>query len=252
MPRAPQPSTDDSRFSAVAALGALVGHALILALALWARPNTELVPLRDSVRVTLVDGGGGAPASDDSAPPQTPRPSLAPAPSPPQDEAPAGARLDALLAPGAPASAAPPSSSMSSTPTAREPAGPSGETTGSSRPETGLGPGETGEGIDLYAAASLPMVGQRPSPAPTGDLWRRVAPCWRQASPRPATLLVEIAADGRVLGEPQAVRTRGASDPSTFSAERAALRALQACAPYEGLQARRWRVTFQTTRGSGR
>ena len=251
-PGSPEPQTDDARFSAVAALAALGGHAVVLALVLLARPMTQTVTLRDSVQVTLVPGAsGGAPAAaarDLAAPGPT---ASRPAPPSPQDPSPSGARLDALLAPTSAASAP----SAVSLPSTAAPASASlgGQTAGSSRADAGLGPGEAADGIDLYAAASLPIVGQRPSPAPTGDLWRRVTPCWRQASPRSAVLVVEIAADGRILGEPKAARTLGAAaDPPTLSAERAALRALQACAPYENLEARRWRVTFPAAKRGAR
>jgi hypothetical protein len=255
MPGSPEPQTDDARFSAVAALAALGGHAVVLALVLLARPMTQTVTLRDSVQVTLVAGasGGAAPAAARDL--AAPRPTASrPAPPSPQDPSPSGARLDALLARTDLTSAAS-APSAASTPSAAAPASasPGGQTAGSSRADAGLGPGEAADGIDLYAAASLPMVGQRPSPAPTGDLWRRVTPCWRQASPRSAVLVVEIAADGRILGEPKAARTVGAAaDPPTLSAERAALRALQACAPYENLEARRWRVTFPAAKRGAR
>jgi len=116
---------------------------------------------------------------------------------------------------------------------------------GSSQADQGLGQGEGAEGVDLYAAASLPNVGQRPASPPAGDLWNRVAPCWRAAAPRKAILMVEIGRDGGLAAPPQAVRKVSApADPQTLLAERAAVRALQACAPYAGLTARRWRVVF--------
>lgn len=67
----------------------------------------------------------------------------------------------------------------------------------------------------------------------------------RPAAPRRAALLVELSADGRLTNAPQAVRRQGAAvDPQALLAERAALRALQACAPYPGLGRKRWRVEF--------
>ncbi|KQZ22893.1 hypothetical protein ASD47_24255 [Caulobacter sp. Root1472] len=72
-----------------------------------------------------------------------------------------------------------------------------------------------------------------------------MAPCWRAAAPRKAVLMVEIGSDGGLATPPQAVRKISApADPQTLLAERAAVRALQACAPYAGLAARRWRVAF--------
>lgn len=116
---------------------------------------------------------------------------------------------------------------------------------GSSRVDQGLDQGEGAEGIDLYAAASLPAVGQRSASPPAGDLWNQVAPCWRRAAPRKAILMVEIDSDGGLAAPPQAVRKASAPvDPQTLLAERAAVRALQACAPYAGLGARKWRVAF--------
>ncbi|WP_035034940.1 hypothetical protein [Caulobacter sp. AP07] len=146
-----------------------------------------------------------------------------------------GDGLDSLTTPTS-------SSSPSASPS---PAAATSARRGSSRAGRGLGKGEGVEGIDLYAAASLPNVGIRPAAPSSGDLWQRVAPCWRSASPRQATLMVEIRADGGLAASPQAVR-RGAApvDPQTLLAERAAARALLACAPYAGLEARQWRVEF--------
>ncbi|WP_165189885.1 hypothetical protein [Caulobacter soli] len=108
-----------------------------------------------------------------------------------------------------------------------------------------MGQGESAEGVDLYAAASLPNVGARPASPPAGDLWKKVAPCWRPAAARKATLLIELGPDGHLVGLPKAVRKISApADPQLLLAERAGVRAVQACAPYEDLADRAWRVTF--------
>ncbi|MBO9708250.1 MAG: hypothetical protein J7521_08560 [Caulobacter sp.] len=115
---------------------------------------------------------------------------------------------------------------------------------GFSAADPGLGEGESAQGVDLYAAASLPETGPRPA-TPTGDLWRRISPCWRPASPRQVTLTLEIQPNGGLGDIPKVIRLRNAAvDPQTLLAERAAVRAVQACAPYVGVQARRWRITF--------
>lgn len=241
LPRA----ADDDRISAVAALTALGGHALAMAAALWLAGHARQTPLpQGAVSVTLVtaSGGGQSPTPRHSVTP----PSNANAASRAQIPAPSGERLDQLMAlaspdapPQAPSSAA---SSKASTPSG-SPAGPS--TAGSSLANQGLGAEEGAEGVDLYAGASLPQVGARPAASAGSDLWSRVAPCWRAASPRAVILLVELRGDGRLAAPPTAVRKAAKpADPPTLLAERAAFRALQACAPYEGLGERRWRVSF--------
>jgi hypothetical protein len=106
----------------------------------------------------------------------------------------------------------------------------------------GLQPGESLGGVDLYAAASLPPVGQRPV-QPAGDLWHRIQPCWRPAGHSPVELVVALGPDGQLIGDPMALRRRGAP-PDAVLAERSAVRATQACAPFTGLAAGKWRVGF--------
>ena len=250
---------DEDRVSATAALAALGGHALILlAVLLVGAPTQTVVVASGVVGVTLVSDAPGAAATSPtvspaaaSAAPGLPRRS-------PAADALAGESLDRLFTPEA---ATPSSTSAASPPPPRAarppPGGASGSSgapgssgatsvaAGSSQADQGLGQGEGAEGVDLYAAASLPNVGQRPASPPAGDLWNRVAPCWRAAAPRKAILMVEIGSDGGLAAPPQAVRKISApADPQTLLAERAAVRALQACAPYAGLGARRWRVAF--------
>jgi hypothetical protein len=162
-----------------------------------------------------------------------------------------GERLDQLIAPDVASNS---SASEPSPATANRPTRPLSASTlavsnsgasGSSQADQGLGQGEGAEGIDLYAAASLPNVGTRPASPPTGDLWKKVAPCWRSAASRKAILMVEIGADGSLAAMPRAVRKISApADPQLLLAERAGARALQACAPYSGLSGRTWRVVF--------
>lgn len=248
---------DEDKVSATAALAALGGHALIILAVLLLGGRTHTVAVGSGVvGVTLVSEAPGGTATSPTASPAatSAAPDLSGRPS--ASDALAGEGLDHLLALQA---ATPPSASAaapSSPSTAGHPAsgGPSGATrvaagrggaSGSSQADQGLAPGEGAEGIDLYAAASLPIVGQRPASPPAGDLWNRVAPCWRAAAPRKAVLMVEIGSDGGLATPPQAVRKISApADPQTLLAERAAVRALQACAPYAGLAARRWRVAF--------
>ncbi|KQY31922.1 hypothetical protein ASD38_22945 [Caulobacter sp. Root487D2Y] len=252
-PQAP----DDSRISTAAALVALGGHAVVVlaALLLSARGQT-LVAAPGVVGVTLVSGApGGAPALPPAAPAAAPTASR-PVPPRPVPDANAGERLDRLIAPEA---AAPASTSAAAGPDRPSDGGQRGGSgvaansspaSGSSRADQGLGQGEGAEGIDLYAAASLPNVGARPASPPAGDLWKQVAPCWRSASPRKATLMVEIGDDGRLTGSPKAVRKiPSPADAPLLLAERAAARALQACAPYSGLGGRSWRVEFPALSG---
>jgi hypothetical protein len=247
---------DDARISASAALAALGGHAVVIlgALLLGARGQT-VVATPGVVGVTLVGGAPGGGAAASPAPPAAASAAPGPAPRTPTPDASSGERLDRLIAPDAAAPASPSSAPASPPPPTTTTTGrPSANTTvaaggsgaaGSSRVDQGLGQGEGAEGVDLYAAASLPDVGARPASPPSGDLWKKVAPCWRAAAPRPATLLVEIAADGRLAAVPRAVRKMSSpADPQLLLAERAAARALQACAPYEGLGGRTWRVGF--------
>jgi hypothetical protein len=234
------PAPDDAWISGAAALAALGGHAaILLAVLLWASRAPPVVIAPTVVGVTLVSGSadGGtsstpAGPAQPTASPDTPTPQTSS-----QERMLSGDGLDSLTAPS-------PSSSTSAS-ASPSPATATSARQGSSRAGQGLGKGEGAEGIDLYAAASLPSVGVRPNAPPSGDLWQRVAPCWRPASPRQATLIIEIRSDGGLAASPRAVR-RGATpaDPQTLLAERAAARALQACAPYAGLEARQWRVEF--------
>ena len=242
---------DDARISTTAALVALGGHAVIIlaALLLAGRPQ-DVVVASGVVAVTLVRGGPSGAASAPSVD-RTGRPaaSNSPAPATPaHDIVTVGERLDRLITPDITQSAST-STAPSAPPTppilASQTTGGASNGAGSSQADRGLGRGEGAEGVDLYAAASLPSVGARPVAPPAGDLWDRVAPCWRAAAPRRATLVVEIGPDGGLTGSPQAVRKVAApADPQTLLAERAAARALQACAPYAGLGGRRWRVSF--------
>jgi hypothetical protein len=240
MPGSSAPAPDDARISGVAALAALGGHAaILLAALLWASRAPPVVVAPTVVGVTLVSGStGGQAASTPAGPVQAAGPPNAFTAQPsPQDRMLSGDGLDSLTAPT-------PSFSPS-TPASASPAMTASTRQGSSRAGQGLGKDEGVEGIDLYAAASLPSVGTRPAAPSSGDLWQRVAPCWRPAASRRATLMVEIRTDGGLAASPQAVR-RGAApaDPQTLLAERAAARALEACAPYAGLEARQWRVEF--------
>lgn len=248
-------SPDVDGVSATAALAALGGHALIILAVLLLSGRTQTVVVSSGVvGVTLVsDAPGGAATAPTAAPAGAPAAPQAPSRTPGPDLA--GERLDHLLAPDAAESPStsprlPPSPMRGGRPASGGSSGPAGvaaqaETSGSSQANQGLGQGEGAEGIDLYAAASLPDVGSRPASPPAGDLWKKVAPCWRSASPRRATLMVEIGEGGRLTGSPKAVRKiSGPADPQLLLAERAAARALQACAPYEGLSGRTWRVAF--------
>jgi hypothetical protein len=246
---------DEDGVSATAALAALGGHAMIILAVMLLGGRTQTVAVTSGVvGVTLVSDAPGeastastaAPAAASATPKAAPRTSSLDL---------AGERLDHLLSPDAAESpsASPPLSpplgqgghpAPSNLSGAKGAAGQTG-TSGSSQASQGLGQGEGAEGIDLYAAASLPDVGPRPASPPAGDLWKKVAPCWRSASPRKATLMVEIGDDGRLTVSPKAVRKISApADPQLLLAERAAARALQACAPYEGLGGRTWRVSF--------
>ncbi len=256
MPGLFTPAPDDNRISGVAAIAALVGHAaVILAALLLAGRAPQAVNTDEVVGVTLVSGLAGAGAAPVHGPAATtPLAAAKPAPNTPTPAIDtAGDRLDRLTAPtgalptpanpAANARSAPASSSPTSTVSALIATG-TGRT-GSSRADQGLGEGEGAEGVDLYAAASLPAVGARPTGPQTGDLWSRVAPCWRPAAAREATLIVDLRADGTLASTPQAVRKAGVrADPLALLAERSAVRALQACAPYGGLGGRRWRVGF--------
>jgi hypothetical protein len=220
----------------------------ILAALLLAGRTQEVIVASGVVGVTLVSGApGGAAASPAAHQTATPAPSRLPSPTAPShDGVGTGERLDRLTASdGAPSASG--SLPSPSTPSASAGRTNSGALSGtrSSLADGGLGQDEGAEGIDLYAAASLPTVGSRPATPAAGDLWTQVAPCWRAAAPRKATLVVEIAPDGGLTGSPQAVRKASAPiDPQILLAERAAARALQACAPYVGLGGRRWRVSF--------
>lgn len=248
-----QGDDDDGRIGALAAGLTLGGHALVLfAVLLLGGRQVETVAVQNAVSVTLVGGGaqgsgGKTGAADPPARPSRPATSsTAPASTPAKAEREAsGESLDQLLAPAAKPSPAAPAAGALAKANAPTPSSPSTGGTGSSRAGQGLGPGEGAEGVDLYAAASLPDVGARPASPPAGDLWKKVAPCWRPAAPRPATLLVDLDAAGRLAAAPRAVRKITApADPQLLLAERAAARALQACAPYEGLGGRTWRVGF--------
>ncbi|KRA62342.1 hypothetical protein ASD79_22360 [Caulobacter sp. Root655] len=224
----------------IASFGGHVAVVLIAGMLAAHRSDVGVAPAAVSVTlVTRSQASQAAPSEPTrlagflakSAPAETtPQSSSPPRPHPRES-------LDSLFGPSAPSSASRDATDPSaSTSAAAHP--------GSSRADQGLGPDEGTQGVDLYAAASLPSVGTRPAAA-TGDLWRRVAPCWRPAAPRRATLLVTLLADGGLTGVPQAVRRRDAAvDSQTLLAERAAVRAVQACAPYVGLGGTQWRVEF--------
>lgn len=242
---------DEDKISATAALAALGGHAVILlTMLLLGGPTKTVVVGSGAVAVTLVSAAPGGVATSPTASPAAASAAPDLSPRPPASDALAGEGLDHLLAPQAAtlastSAASPPSPSRTDRPASSGSSGVTAGASGSSQADQGLGPGEGAEGVDLYAAASLPIVGQRPASPPAGDLWNRVAPCWRAAAPRKAILMVEIGGDGGLAAPPQAVRKVSApADPQTLLAERAAVRALQACAPYAGLAARRWRVAF--------
>jgi hypothetical protein len=243
IPNAP----DDARISTAAALVALGGHAVIILAALWLGAQSQTVVIAPSVvGVTLVSGApGGAAASAPATPAATTPTTPGAAPRAPVPDSSTGERLDRLIAPDtttAPSTSAKPDRSPDNS---ASNAAASSSASGSSRADQGLGQGESADGVDLYAAASLPNVGSRPASPPAGDLWKKVAPCWRSASPRKATLIVEIEDDGSLIGSPRAVRKASASaDPQLLLAERAAVRAVQACAPYTGIGGRAWRVAF--------
>ena len=228
---------------------ALGGHAAVIFAALLFVGRAPVVPVTQGVvSVTLVGGPGAAASSVSSGPARQSVSSSDPLPAPGStlDIGPAGDRLDQLLAPSAPAraEATVPADAATHGAPASSASGASARP-GSSRADRGLSLGEGAEGVDLYAAASLPSVGRRPDIAPSGDLWQRVAPCWRSAAPRAVTLMVSVSADGGLSNAPQAVRRRDAGvDPQRLLAERAAARALQACAPYPGLGGKEWRVEF--------
>ncbi|MGR4866926.1 hypothetical protein, partial [Caulobacter sp. LARHSG274] len=189
-PPMPEPSSpaDDSRISGLAAITALGGHAaIILALLLLAGRAPEMLITPTVVGVTLVNSQPGEPAKSAANGPPSPAPTeaaLSEARREPVDAS--GDRLDSLTAipdslAARPALAAADAGGASRPTTASA----ASAASGSSRADQGLGQGEAAEGVDLYAAASLPSVGARPA-APSGDLWQRVAPCWRSAAPREA------------------------------------------------------------------
>ncbi len=248
MPRAGRtPLDDDSGISGMAAMIALGGHAaVILAILLLAGRAPEITVTPNAVRVTLVSGEAGAAARGPQKPMTPFAPTSTPATTPASDTVSAGEQLDRLteIATLSPTSVSATVAGRSEDAPPRAASGGGGRS-GSSRADQGLGQGEGAVGVDLYAAASLPEVGARPPTPPAGDLWRKVAPCWRRAAPRPTTLVVTLQADGALAGAPQAVRRRGAPvDALSVLAERAAVRAVQACAPYADLDTRQWRVEF--------
>jgi hypothetical protein len=220
---------DDARISTAAALVALGGHAVIILAALWLGAQSQTVVIAPSVvGVTLVSGApGGAAASAPATPAATTPTTPGAAPRAPVPDSSTGERLDRLIAPDtttAPSTSAKPDRSPDNS---ASNAAASSSASGSSRADQGLGQGESADGVDLYAAASLPNVGPRP------------------ASPRKTTLIVEVKDDGSLIGSPRAVRKASASvDPQLLLAERAAVRAVQACAPYTGIGGRAWRVAF--------
>ena len=239
---------DDDRISGLAAMIALGGHAVvILAALLLAGRTPEVTITPDVVSVTLVSGETGAAAPGPKEPASALASSSGSPSAPPSDPNQAGEQLDRLTEDVTPSTVPFPATAAAGGTDGppRPAASDAGGRSGSSRANQGLGQGEGVEGVDLYAAASLPEVGTRPAAPPSGDLWRKVSPCWRSAASRPATLIVALLPDGALAGAPQSVRRRGAAiDAQSLLAERAAVRALQACAPYAGLDARQWRIEF--------
>lgn len=242
-------SPDDDQISGMAAMIAIGGHAVvILAALLLAGRTSEITIAPNVVGVTLVSGEPGTPAPGPRRPARPLAPASATLAAPPFDTVSAGESLDSLTDTSTPSPAGALAASGTSAGTDDSPtrtATGSDGSSGSSRADQGLGQGEGAVGVDLYAAASLPDVGPRPMTPPAGDLWRKVSPCWRSAAPRSTTLIVTLEPDGALAGAPRSVRRRGVQvDSQTLLAERAAVRALQACAPYAGLAARQWRVAF--------
>jgi len=228
---------DDTRLSAGAALLALLGHAVLAALLLMRWPAETPSDLSaQSVQVTLVQGGQAG-QKGEAATPSRPFERLhtpaqqTPSPSPSTEGT--GRRLDELLQ----------SRSTPARQTARsEAVAPAaGEGRGGS---SGLKAGEGLAGIDVFGGAALPVVGQRPA-APSGDLWKRVAPCWRPPGKLQVSLMVELGAGGAII-RLQTIRREGqAVDGQRLAAERSAARAIEACAPYAGLSAGRERLEFR-------
>lgn len=231
MRRITQLDPEDSRIGGFAALLTLGGHAVVIVTALVLSSRTVSQPEQlNMVSVTLVSAADAHPAkaaSSRASRTSAQAPLAAPAPKPFQ---PSGEVLDRL---------------SSSDPEPAPSDGPSGQASASG----GAKPGEGVAGIDLYAVAGLPPVGQRPSVSPEGSLWRKVAPCWRPSAGRAVTLAIEIQEGGNLGTAVQAIRRPGRpSDPATLEAERSALRAIQACAPYPGIAAQRWRIDFPAVR----
>ncbi|PVM84913.1 hypothetical protein [Caulobacter endophyticus] len=235
---------DDTRLSAGAALLALLGHAGLAALLLARWPaQTPSDLTAHSVQVTLVQGGQAGPkgeAATPSRPFERLHASTQQPPSPPPSTDETGRRLDELLQ-SRPTPARQAARNETSATPAASTAPAAGEGRGGS---SGLKAGEGLAGIDVFGGAALPVVGQRPA-APSGDLWKRVAPCWRSPGKLQVSLMVELGMAGDVV-RLQTIRREGqAVDGQRLAAERSAARAIEACAPYAGLGAGRERLEFR-------
>jgi hypothetical protein len=232
---------DDTRLSASAALLALLGHAALAALLLARWPETSSDLTATSVQVTLVQGGQAGGGGDAAAPSQPFERLHGPArqaPSPASSVDETGKRLDELLQ----SRSTPERQTSRTEASAASAAAPSASGAGGGSP--GLKAGEGLAGIDVFGGAALPVVGQRPA-APSGDLWKRVAPCWRSPGKLQVSLMVELGADGNVIRLQTIRRTGQPVDGQRLAAERSAARAIEACAPYAGLNAARERLEFR-------
>lgn len=239
--------------------GAALAHLAFLAAVFLALPlDRRTAGARGTPRITVVlsaSNGEDAPESRAQAPaappPSPPAATATGYPPPPADAQSSASRLDRLFGATATSPSLPATRSRLDSLFGRQPsprsaskadARATAKSAGAARPMTGLEPGESLGGVDLYATASLPPVGPRPN-NPSGDLWGRIRPCWRPTVRTAAELVVEIGPRGELIGELTAIHRQGAGTAG-FIAERSAVRAAQACAPYTGVSPGKWRVSF--------
>jgi hypothetical protein len=105
------------------------------------------------------------------------------------------------------------------------------KTSASASRAAGGAPGKGARIIDPMSLASMPAALQ--AEANAGPLWPQVSRCWRPTgSNARVSMLIKLEPSGQLADPPIIFRSGGQPTPDVTAAEKAATRAVWACAPY--------------------